>query len=575
MREKEKTKRKDWIKNIAIIFLLVLLLLTFFSNTIMNYSLPEVATQYVMSGSITAKIRGNGTVEAGDPYNVEIKETRVIASVPFRRGDVVQKGDILYYLEDQDSAELEEAQKTLDGMVKEYELALLSADVTTEIYNHVQNGNSTTLSQYRAKLDGATAKVDAAQKTVDAIQAAVTSLQNQITILEATSVDTTAEKKAVKDASAQVTAWETELGIRENAYQNAKDAYAALGITVADAQTAYDGAYTAWDADQTNQTLIDALAAAEADLNAAKAANSAVGTARTNMNSASDNLTVAKNNLTKAENALAEKEENSANIKQLNDLRLQLATEQTKLDAANKTLDEASADKNKLNATIQTELALGAQYDAIQAQKKIVANLKEKSIGAFIECPINGTISNLAYIAGQTANAGDVVAVIQPEGKGYTLSFSVTTEQAKKISVGDYADVANSWYYGDIRATVSAIKPDPSNPSSNKLIEFDISGNDVTPGMSLNLSVGQKSANYDLVVPNSALREDSNGKYILIIESKSSPLGNRYFATRVDVEVLATDDTQTAISAPLYGYEYVITTATKPVKEGKQVRLAD
>lgn len=33
------TDRKDKIKNITIIFLLVMLILTFFSNTIMNYSL--------------------------------------------------------------------------------------------------------------------------------------------------------------------------------------------------------------------------------------------------------------------------------------------------------------------------------------------------------------------------------------------------------------------------------------------------------------------------------------------------------------------------------------------------------
>ena len=46
-------------------------------------------------------------------------------------------------------------------------------------------------------------------------------------------------------------------------------------------------------------------------------------------------------------------------------------------------------------------------------------------------------------------------------------------------------------------------------------------------------------------------------------------------ATRIDVEVLASDDTQTAISGALYGYEYVITTATKPVEAGKQVRLKD
>ena len=56
------TKRREWVKNAAIIFLSVLLVLTFFSNTIMNYSLPEVATQYVQSSSITAKVRGTGTI---------------------------------------------------------------------------------------------------------------------------------------------------------------------------------------------------------------------------------------------------------------------------------------------------------------------------------------------------------------------------------------------------------------------------------------------------------------------------------------------------------------------------------
>ena len=73
----------------------------------------------------------------------------------------------------------------------------------------------------------------------------------------------------------------------------------------------------------------------------------------------------------------------------------------------------------------------------------------------------------------------------------------------------------------------------------------------------------------------SAVREDNNGKFILIVESKRSPLGTRYTASRVDVEVLASDDTQSAISGALYGYEFVITTSTKPVEAGKLVRLAN
>ena len=41
----QKVKNRGWVKNVAIIFLAVMLVLTFFSNTIMNASLPEAAVQ--------------------------------------------------------------------------------------------------------------------------------------------------------------------------------------------------------------------------------------------------------------------------------------------------------------------------------------------------------------------------------------------------------------------------------------------------------------------------------------------------------------------------------------------------
>ena len=87
------------------------------------------------------------------------------------------------------------------------------------------------------------------------------------------------------------------------------------------------------------------------------------------------------------------------------------------------------------------------------------------------------------------------------------------------------------------------------------------------------MSISSRTQNYDLVVPSSAIHDGNNGKYILVIESKSSPLGNRYFANKYDVEELASDDTQTAISAGLMGYEYVVTTASKPIEPGAQVQL--
>ena len=194
-------------------------------------------------------------------------------------------------------------------------------------------------------------------------------------------------------------------------------------------------------------------------------------------------------------------------------------------------------------------------------------------MGAAIKAPVAGTIVSLTYVAGETTKPEETAAVIQVDGKGFTLTISVTNEQAKKVQVGDVAELQNSWYYEDAQVILSAIKADPDNPGQKKLLVFNVTGASIQNGQSLSISVGQRNSEYEFVVPNSAMREDNNGKFILIVESKSSPLGNRYIATRVDVEVLASDDNNTAISAPLYGYEYVITTSTKPVEAGKQVRL--
>ena len=74
-REEEKGNRKrEIIKNIAIIFLAVMLVLTFFSNTIMNFSLPQVSTELITSGTIKSQIRGRGTIEAIDPYILPLRK---------------------------------------------------------------------------------------------------------------------------------------------------------------------------------------------------------------------------------------------------------------------------------------------------------------------------------------------------------------------------------------------------------------------------------------------------------------------------------------------------------------------
>ena len=109
----EPKKNREWVKNAAIIFLAVLLVLTFFSNTIMNRSLPEVATQNVTSGSIVARVRGTGVVTAVGASQVKADKNREIRSVLVKVGQKVEPGDVLFTLGAGTTEEIEAAEEKL------------------------------------------------------------------------------------------------------------------------------------------------------------------------------------------------------------------------------------------------------------------------------------------------------------------------------------------------------------------------------------------------------------------------------------------------------------------------------
>ena len=576
------TDRKDKIKNITIIFLLVMLILTFFSNTIMNYSLVEVSTQQVTSGQITSKVRGSGSVEASESYSVTIEETRKIATVNVKKDAEVATGDLLFTLEDTDSDELDAAKKSLNEAQAAYESAVLTAGITVAERQSIEAGKGSSLTQKQNEIAAANQRVKDAQAAVDAAQASVDKIKAQIDAVSNSTTDTTAEEKAVLDAEKKNSEAQDSLTSAESAYTPVKSAYDTALSGLQSAQSTYDEAKTAYDTlpstatEADKQTAKTSVAIAETKLKAAKATYDArkddLNKVQGSYDSAKSAATDSKNALSNANYNLSVKKLTGTNTAEANNLQAQLNTATAALTDANTALTSATNDQKKVTDKISGEVTIASAYKTMTDLQEEVAKLQAKSIGTEITSPISGTVTDIAVTAGTTVNANDVMMTIQPENKAYVLQFSVTENQAKKVRVGDTAEILNNWYGNDVSAVVSAIRKDPQN-RTNSIIICEMKG-DVSVGDSYTLSIGEQSSNYDTIVPTSAIREDSNGKFILIIESKSTPLGNRYYARRVDVDVITSDDTKSAVTGALEGYEYVITTTTKPIKENEQVRLA-
>ena len=460
MEEKQHIARKKWVKRFAIVFFVVLLLLTFFSNTIMNHSLPQVATQAIESDSVSSKIRGTGTIESGEAKEVAISESREVEEVLVKAGDTVKKDDVLVKLKGGDSSEITTAQTELDNLKTAYRNSILVNETDQSLVNKAESGKDY-YDENRATLAALSAKVTAAQDKVN-------SIQEQINKLNAASGQTSGDNAA---------------------------------------------------GDGTDDTDMD------------------------------DNVNMNTSN---------------PELDKLNQ----------SLEAAQKELETVTKEHTDYLADINTVNDLRSQYEAIKTAEQNIEKLKQNSVGNEIKSTVDGTKLTVDVKNGDTISPDTPFITIQNKDNGYSLTISVTKDQVKKVKIGDEATISNSWYYGDVKATLTTIKNDPAAPGKQKLLVLNIEG-DVEVGSTMTVSLGDKSATYEYVVPNSSIREDNNGKFILVVKEKSSPLGTRYVAKRINVEVLVTDDSKSAIKAALEGGEYVITTSSKLIKAGDLIRLAD
>lgn len=643
-------RKREWVKTAAIILLAVLLVLTFFSKTIMNASLPEVATQQVSSGAINARIRGQGTVEASEVYNVTIKQTRKVASVMVKTGQEINVGDTLFVLEAEDSDELKQAETDLETLQQNYDKSLIEAGNTAAQENRdVQNARddyNEALAIYRqySTMDAsqlATQKA-ASEAKLKELQTAKTTVDNQITKLkgekdytdaqatvtehEATVKSLEAEKEKLKD-----TLLYAELSDVRSPARTYEDAIKVLKQTYVAQLAQYDSAFNAfYNICDKSRAIMDQCYYNEAAM-AARIGGGRTNTGNTGEQESQPSTTpTSAGDLAATYRAAYENLGNcylgdgsgSVGLYELQE-QLQIATINDKIDEANsrmstaktivgnyersieslenqsEALDTQITDQQtavdkltsassaaetvkstkktledlvfKQNLGDSSSIDMEASKKAIERKQEEVAKLRENADELEVKSSVSGTIASISASAGKSIGGEEQpLATINVTDRGFTVKIDVTNEQAKKVKVGDTAELVNFWG-GDAVATLDQITN--SQSAGSRTLVFTLTG-DIQAGQNVTLSIGQKSSNYDALIPLSGLREDSNGKFVYVLQSKNSPLGSRYIATRVTVQELARDDKSAAVSGISQG-DFIITTSNKPVEAGKQVRLAD
>lgn len=619
----QRVKNRGWVKNVAIIFLAVMLVLTFFSNTIMNASLPEAAVQYVQSGSITTQIRGTGTITAKEVYEVKTTTSRKVQSVLVTKDQEVKVGDVLLILAAGEGTETDELKTQLETAKYSYQQKLIN-----------MSGGGSEVTRAQEKLQEAIAARDAIAVNITAEDIELAKVRyetakeyyQQLTyeLEDAGGYVEGGKGDSLKELSDAVNAAQLEYDsaciryAKEYAFVNQLAADASVFGTHGSDRDAYaeaiTGAFAAAGEDTTvHNYFVDLASVTQAErenlgidrVDITKYPYSDLVSALPSQNITAvakgyGEILTAKDALTKAQDAYNKAVEsmqpqNEALNKQVTEAKREmdaLEAEYKELSDKKTAYDTAKDNVVSCENALQTLLKT-SKLDNLELSKmaneiaKLEAKLEELSggekdaegnvTGGQIVSEVNGVVKEINVTAGNNTDPATAVMTIEVPDRGYTVSMNVTNEQAQKVTIGDTAEISTGyWGSSGLSGKLVGIRNNTSaGQSGGKQLVFDVTGSDITSGTQVSVSIGQRSQNYDTIVPNSALRSDSNGSFVLVIVAKSSPLGNRFVATRVDVTELAKDDVNTAVSGGLSAYDMVLTTATKPVEDGMLVRLPD
>jgi len=591
--------KREWVKKAGTIFIVVMLILTFFSKTIMNASLPEVSAQNIKSGEMNLLISGSGSAQAVSTYEIMLNESRKVLDVHVQQGDKVEVGDVLFILEKGESEEMSGALDTLDDLNLQYQKMLLSqaessyvaqdrniARVKDKLEKAIDKQNENHVS--KSELTDAEMEYEFLKQEVADLEEELTDLQEKLsTVAGSTDESLLSLKRQIQDKKSQIynaqdndvpnpislDSLETELSRLEEDLAIAQSEASPDDAHIRDLNRRIEdkereiASYSPYidgptiDIDQ----LEVELKRLKDDYDGMKDKNKKYEELTQNIEKKKDELKAEKKSLEQAEKDFQELKTKKDKWEDASAEALQFEQE---LEDLLFNLEETKKNDDK-NSQI-FDLDLGALRKDIERQKEKIEKLRHETVDGKITAEKSGIIQSIGVTAGGMTVAGSAIAVIETTDRGYAVSFPVTKEQSKRLAIGDEAKTDDP----KVKGVLSQIKKNPSGSEDERILTFTLNG-EVISGEDYTIRIKKPGKKYDYVVPQSAVYSDSTGNFVLVVNSKKTPFGARYNTQKINVEILDRDDEEIAIKGSINESNFVITFSSKPLENGMQIRMTD
>ena len=237
-------------------------------------------------------------------------------------------------------------------------------------------------------------------------------------------------------------------------------------------------------------------------------------------------------------------------------------------------IEEAKSEHEKLQAE-KKAAAAKAQIELKQLEENILSLQTDIDRFKALRSPVDGYIWEIGVTRGAVTDTAKPVFKIADNSSGFHAEFTIKAQEGKYLGAGDSVTVRiPSLENFKINAKISSIDPIRTDTDTVIKINVTFDGSDLRGGELAEISIKKESGIYDSLVPNTAVRTDTNGrKYVYVIKERKSSIGREFYLQKAYIYIRASDKVHTAVSDGLKPFEKVVVESDRTVMAGDRVKI--
>ena len=270
-----------------------------------------------------------------------------------------------------------------------------------------------------------------------------------------------------------------------------------------------------------------------------------------------------------AEKALSKTQEAYDKIRSDSDVSVEdKTTAWDKITAAQQTL-KLEQDAYYEEVLQKQPAARTMMLDIATLEEKVSALVFFQEQGYQILSESTGLIADQPLEENMITTGSEVIGICTA-GNGFTLTFQANLEDANNILKYKPKLTATQ---EELAEELRSFDPD-FNTLDQDVVTFTAKLRETgwtDKGISITGDLWQ--SDYDLCIPMSALRQDSDGYFVYVMETTQTLMGIDKRAVRRDVFIENTDGRYAAVSGNISSNDQVILSSSKPLSDGDSVRV--